>query len=135
MTPLQIEQKVREAFNDLGGTKAKKTTLRFGKTSPSHEFDLYENKKIIGGISTSPWFNKPKGSKRPTGNTSGQDRASTELLWLSLWQGSERRVHILTDKEMAERLFKKFSGACFSRSIEIHHYDVDKNTFRHVGTL
>ena len=135
MTALQIEKNVRGAFNQLGGTKAKKVTLRFGKDAPSHEFDIYEEKKVIGGISTSPWFNKPKGSKRPTNNTSGQDRAATELLWLALWQGPERRVHILTDKEMSDRLFKKFSGARFPRSVEIHHFDVTSKTFRHVETL
>ncbi|MGH8397633.1 MAG: hypothetical protein ACRETA_05245 [Gammaproteobacteria bacterium] len=135
VTALQNEKTVRDAFNGLVGTSAKKEILRFGKGAPSHEFDIFEKKKVIGGISTSPWFNKPKGSKRRTGNTAGQDRAATELLWLSLWQGPERRVHILTDKEMTKRLFKKFTGACFQKNVEIHHFDLESKKFRHVGTL
>lgn len=135
MTKLQIEKEVREAFNKLSRTSAKKKTINFGKGAPSHEFDIFEKRKVVGGISTSPWFNKKKDGKRRTSNTAGQDRAATELLWLSLWQGPERRVLILTDKEMAERLFKKFTGACFRKNIEIHHFDLDTNKFRHVGNL
>lgn len=135
MTALQIEKVVREEFNKLARTSAKKATLSFGEGAPLHEFDIFEKNKVVGGVSTSPWFNKPKDGKRPTGNTAGQDRAATELLWLSLWQGSERRVHILTDKEMAERLFKKFFGARFQKNVEIHHFNTETNEFRHVGTL
>jgi hypothetical protein len=133
--PLQIENNVRCELNKLLVTNASKVKLCCGKDGPSHEFDLYDEGKIIGGISTSPWFNEPKDKKRPTPNTSGQDRAATELLWLVLWHGSEKRVHILTDKEMAERLLKKFSGADFPKNIEIHHFDLQTKVFFHVGTL
>lgn len=135
MTALQIEKLVRDAFNTLASTSAKKETLSFGEGAPSHEFDIFEKNKVVGGVSTSPWFNKPKDGKRSTGNTAGQDRAATELLWLSLWQGPERRVHILTDTEMAERLFKKFSGTRFQKNVEILHFNIETSKFRHVGTL
>ena len=132
MTPLRVEEEVRTEFNKLEQTRAKKATLLFGKERnvASHEFDLYEKNKVIGGISTSPWFNKKR-----TSNTGGQDRAAAELLWLSLWHGRERRIHILTDEEMAKRLYKKFSGAIFQRNIEIHHFDLQKKKFSHIGTL
>lgn len=103
--------------------------------APSHEFDLFEKKVVVGGISTAPWCNKSFNGKRGTPNTSGRDRAATELLWLSLWQGPERRLHILTDSEMAEKLFKKFNGANFNCKLEIHHFDIENKKFRLVGTL
>jgi len=130
MTPQQIESMVRNEYNKSNNTNAQKTTLSIGHGNALHEFDIYEQNIVIGGISTSPWFNKT-GSN----NTGGQDRASTELLWLTLWQGSERRFHILTDEEMARRLFKKFSGAPFPHNIEIHHFEISTKMFSLVGTL
>lgn len=135
MSPLQIEQLVRDEFDKLSGNSTNKKTLRLSSQGPSHEFDIYEINKVIGGISTSTWFNKAKEGKKGTSNSSGQDRAATELLWLDLWPGNERRIHILTDQEMAIRLFKKFSGAKFQRSIEIHYFEINKKIFTHVGTL
>ena len=130
MTPQQIESLVRAEFNAANSTSAQKQTLSLGTWAASHEFDLYETNKVIGGISTSPWFNKSKSN-----NTGGQDRAATELLWLSLWPGGEKRVHVLTDKEMAHRLFKRFSGARFPHRIEIQHFDIKAKKFNVVGTL
>jgi len=130
MTPHQIESLVRAEFNKTNNTTAHKSTLRIGNGKASHEFDLYEQEKVIGGISTSPWFNK-SGSN----NTSGQDRAATELLWLALWQGNEKRVHVLTNKEMAFRLFNKFSETSFPQIIEIQHFNQNTKTFCSVGTL
>ena len=130
LTPQQVESLVRDAFNTANGASAQKQRLSLGAGAPSHEFDLYEANKVIGGISTSPWLNK-SGSN----NTGGQDRASTELLWLSLWPGCEKRVHVLTDGKMAQRLFRRFSGACFPQRIEIQHFDRKANVFSVVGTL
>jgi hypothetical protein len=130
MTPQQIESMIRDEFNKSNSTSAQKSTLSFGSGNVSHEFDLYEANKVIGGASTSPWFNK-SGSN----NTGGQDRAAAELLWLSLWQGNEKRVHVLTDKEMACRLFKRFSGACFPHRIEVPHFEINTKTFSLVGAL
>jgi hypothetical protein len=130
MTPLQIEALVRTEFNATNKLNAQKQTLSVGTGNASHEFDLYEKDKIIGGISTSPWFNK-SGSN----NTGGQDRAATELLWLSLWPGHEKRIHVLTDNEMAQRLFRRFASAGFPHRIEIQHFDIKTKTFSVIGTL
>ncbi len=130
MTPLQIESLVRAEFNKMNNTNAQKSKLSFGNSNASHEFDVYEKSRVIGGISTSPWLNK-SGSN----NTGGQDRAATELLWLSLWKGREKRVLILTDEEMADRVFKRFSGASFPSKIEIQHFVVNTRNFRVVGML
>lgn len=130
MTPQQIESLVRDEFNIANNASAQKHTLSLGAGTASHEFDLYETDKVIGGISSSPWFNKSKSN-----NTGGQDRAATELLWLALWSGSEKRIHVLTDKEMACRLFKRFSGARFPQTIQIQHFDIKTRKFTVVGTL
>ena len=132
MTRHQIESTVRTEYNKYKGTNAKKTRLSIGIGcgTASYEFDLYELNVVIGCISTSSWFNETG-----TNNTGGQDRASSELSWLSLWQGNESRVHILTDKEMAHRLFKKHSGALFPHSIEIHHFEINTKRFSLIGTL
>ncbi|WP_444893319.1 hypothetical protein ACJJIW_20830 [Microbulbifer sp. JMSA004] len=135
MSPLEVEKKVRDKLNKLIGTTAKKEILSLSEGGPSHEFDIFEEGKIIGGVSTSPWFNNPNAKGKQTGNTSGQDRAATEILWLTLWQGPERRLHILTDKEMADRIFKKFNGAVFPNNVEIQHFDLGSGSFNHVGTL
>ena len=105
MTAHSIESMVRSEFDKVYNTNTIKSKRNVGKKGPFHEFDLYEINKIIGGVNSSPWLNQT-GSN----NTGGQDRAATELLWLSLWQGSEKRVLVLTDKNMALNLFKKFSG-------------------------
>jgi hypothetical protein len=130
MTPQQIENLVRAEFNAANNVNAQKQTLSVGTGNASHEFDLYETGRVVGGISTSPWFNKSRSN-----NTGGQDRAATELLWLSLWPGNEKRVHVLTDKEMAQRLFKRFSGAGFPHRIEIQHFGIKTKEFSVVGTL
>jgi len=135
MTPLQIECLVRNEFNAVNSACAKKQTLLLGTAAASHEFDLYETCKVIGGISTSPWFNRPRSDKPRSNNTAGQDRAAAELFWLSLWAGDEKRVHVLTDKEMARRLFKRFSGACFPHRIEIQHFDMKARKFCVIGVL
>lgn len=130
MTPHQIELLVRTAYNVANSASATKKTLSLGTAAASHEFDLYETNKIIGGISTSPWFNKSG-----TNNTGGQDRAAAELLWLTLWPGSEKRVHVLTDKEMAHRLLKRFSGAGFPKKLEIQYFDLKAKKFTVEGTM
>lgn len=97
-----------------------------------HEFDLYEPNKVIGGISTSPWTNKT--SRRST-NTGGQDRVSTELLWLTLCPGDERRVMVLTDEDMAERLFERWQGCAFPHRIQIIFCNLSENRLQRVGVL
>ena len=56
--------------------------LLSARVAPIHEFDIYADGIVIGGVSTSPL--KTGGG---TSNTGGCDRACSELLWLSLWPG------------------------------------------------
>lgn len=76
---LEIELEIRNHFNSCYRVNTEKDVIRIGSKGASHEFDLYECSKVIGGITTSPWKNRTGSS-----NTGGQDRASTELLWLAL---------------------------------------------------
>ena len=126
----RIESDIRELFNKLEHVDAhkEKLSLRVGK--PSHEFDLYEKGKVIGGITTSPWKNQTG-----TNNSGGQDRVAAELLWLVLWQGQERRVMILSNKEMADRLWRRWEGCSFPNNIEIIYCDLLKKEFETIGVL
>ena len=130
MNKLKIESEIVSLFNSKNGTNAKKVVLQLGSDGASHEFDLCESDKVIGGITTSPWKNKT-GSP----NTGGQDRASTELLWLTLWNGNERRVMLLTDREMADKLYKRWKGCPFPKRIEIIYCNLSQRKFDMVGTL
>jgi len=67
--------------------------------------------------------------------TGGQDRASTELLWLTLWNGNERRVMILTNREMADKLYKRWKGCPFPKRSEIIHCNLPQREFDIVGML
>jgi hypothetical protein len=130
MNYIKKEKDVRDEFNHQNKTKTVKAVLPIGNQGAKHEYDLFEKGKIIGGISTSPWFNKT-GSN----NTGGQDRASAELFWLSLWNGMEKRVHILTDFEMAKRLHQRFKGVPLNAKIEIIHFDLTEKHFKSIGKL
>jgi len=100
---LKIESEAREAVNTLFGCSAVNQRISFGANGPKHEFDIYEKHTIVGGVSTSP-YRVGKGSI----NTGGKDRAASELLWLTLWPGNEKRIHVLTCANMANWLFHHF---------------------------
>ncbi len=129
---LRIESKVISLFNEVNGIESHKKRLQVGNAGATHEFDLYESGRVIGGVSTSPWTNK---TKRRSTKTAGQDRVSSELLWLSLWGGLERRVMVLTDIEMARRLHERFKGCPFPKHIEVVHCDPRKGQLNAVGRL
>lgn len=128
----KIESEITTLFNKQEQVNLKKTKLKVGQKDACHEFDIYEKGKFIGGISTSPWTNK---TPRRSTNTGGQDRVSTELLWLTLWVGKEQRVVILTDEEMATRTLQRWQGCPFTYQIKIIHYDDSKRLFETVGVL
>ncbi|MFC1908836.1 hypothetical protein ACFLXD_03095 [Chloroflexota bacterium] len=128
----EIESEIISLFNKQNQVEATKIVLKLGQEGASHEFDLYMPEKFIGGISTSPWTNK---TPRRSTNTGGQDRVSTELLWLNLWEGNEHRIIILTDREMADRLLKRWRGCAFPHQVEIIHYDLSVKYFETVGKL
>ena len=77
--PHQTEEIVKSSYNSKYSCDASKKTLPIGAQGGKHEFDLYEEGKVIGGISTSPWK-----TSNNNNNIGGQDRVSTELLWLIL---------------------------------------------------
>jgi len=52
MSPARFEEMARDAFSKSQGTKARKSVVSIGKTQ--HEFDLYQEGVVAGGISTSP---------------------------------------------------------------------------------
>ena len=95
-----------------------------------HEFDIYEKGKVTGGISTSPWTNKTG-----TNNTAGQDRVSTELLWLALWRGKEKRVLILTNHNMSKKIHGKFRGTPFAKKVDVFHFELKNQSFKYMGVL
>ena len=127
---LKKEALVRSEFNKQKKMNSKKERLTVGSGIATHEFDIYEADKVIAGISTSPWKNKSG-----TNNTGGQDRAAAEIFWLSIWVGKEDRSHILTDAEMASKIFQKFSGISFLNEVEILHFDMGTNSFSSKGFL
>ena len=128
----EIESQIISLFSKQNQVEANKTVLKLGQEGASHEFDLYVPRRFIGGISTSPWTNK---TLRRSTNTGGQDRVSTELLWLTLWEGNENRIIILTDKEMADKLLKKWRGCAFPHQIDIIYFNPSDKSFIKVGEL
>lgn len=128
---LMIEQLVREAFNAANGTKASKQHLYLPGGQARHEFDLYEQHQVIGGVSTSPWRTAKSGAN----NTGGQDRASAEIFLLTLWKGPERRVHVLTDEEMAIKLHRRYRGIPMAAQVDICHYSLRNAAFTVIGSL
>ncbi len=127
---LSVEAKAREAVALLYSCAPKCQRVAFPNGKPIHEFDVYAPNIVIGGVSTSPL--KTSGGKS---NTGGCDRASSELLWLSLWPGREKRIHVLTDKALAAWLVARYSGANFPHTISIYHYEVTTNTLSLVDNL
>jgi len=100
------------------------------ENGPIHEFDIYADGVVVGGVSTGTL--KTSGGNANTGSC---DRACAELLWLSLWEGPESRVHVLTDKSLAEWLVRRFMGAVFARSITVYYYDYPGDALHQVGVL
>jgi hypothetical protein len=115
---LAIEAAARSAVKRAYHCDAICRSLRVGNTVGLHEFDRYAEGIVIGGVSISPL--KTDGGNT---NTGGCDRACAELLWLSLWPGTETRIHVLTDRALADWLINQFGGANFPNRITICHYD------------
>ena len=130
--PLEVEETIRQLFNTTRSVNASKHRLPVGHGGAKHEFDLYEANSVIGGISTSPWTNK---TQIRSSNSGGQDRLSAELLWLTLWEGNEKRVVIVTDEEMARRLLLRFRGCPFPHQIEIVRFDDSSGILKSEGFL
>jgi hypothetical protein len=89
---LLIEASARAAVGRQFNCAPIRQHVVFPNGGTRHEFDIYVQGSLIGGVSTSP-LKVGAGNS----NTGGCDRASSELLWLSLWPGDERRIHVLTE--------------------------------------
>lgn len=127
---LNIESLARIALSRLLKCDAISKRIAVGTNGPTHEFDIYDSGKVVGGITTGT--HKTSAAKANTGTC---DRACAELLWLSIWPGEELRIHVFTDKPLAEWLVKRFSGAPFPRTIDIYHYKPASDAVTHVGTV
>jgi hypothetical protein len=127
---LRIEDEARRAVGRVYDCSPENRKIRIGGAGAVHEFDIYAENVVVGGVSTSPL--KIGQNNR---NTAGTDRASRELLWLLLWPGRETRIHVLTDKAHAQWLFGQFRGVAFPHAITIYHYDCANHALSQVGTL
>lgn len=127
---LQIEESARSAVNALYNSQATREKIPVADGGPVHEFDIYQANILIGGVSTSPYL-----TTKGKSNTGGRDRAAAELLWLSLWKGGEKRVHVLTCQSMASWLIRRFQGAGFPFPITIYHYCPESGKLSEIGVL
>ena len=127
---LIIEASARQVINGLFMANASNQRVIFSEGGPSHEFDIFQEGVIVGGVSTSP-LKVGKGSP----NTGGKDRAASELLWLTLWPGKEKRLHVLTDKNLADWLYRTYKGADFRYPISVYHYDRISQILTKIGVL
>ncbi|EMO12127.1 hypothetical protein LEP1GSC165_3959 [Leptospira santarosai str. CBC523] len=115
---LDLEEIIRTNFNKIYNASTEKKELSPSKTASKHEFDIYEKGKYIGGINSSKRL-----TSTGNNNTGGQDRVSSEILWLSLWKGKEKRILILTDLGMQEYIRKKYKDWEFPYNIEVICFD------------
>jgi len=130
-SPALFEEMARDAFNKSQGTKARKSVVSIGKVQ--HEFDLYQEGGVAGGISTSPWVNR---TAKHTNNSGGQDRVAAELLWLLLCNSARRKVLILKEKDMADGINHRFGGnGFFSPAVEVWLFDPTADTITHHSDL
>ena len=127
---LPIENCARMAVNELFGCNSVCAKKALSDNGPKHEYDIYHENEVIGGVSTSPYL-----TSKGKCNTGGRDRAAAELLWLSLWQGKESRVHVLTCESMANWLCKRFGGSIFPFKITIFHFCPVSKLLKEVGIL
>jgi len=131
MSPALFEKMARDAFNKSQNTKARKSVVSIGKVR--HEFDLYQEGVVAGGVSTSPWVNR---TAKRTNNSGGQDRVAAELLWLHLCNSVKRKVLILKEKDMADGINHRFGGSgFFSPAVEVWLFNPATDTITHQSDL
>lgn len=127
---LEIEDKARLAAGRAFRCSPIRSSCPIGSDGQVHEFDIFCKDVVVGGVTTSPL--STGGGNR---NTGGCDRAASELLWLTLWPGAEVRVHVLTDKPLAEWLVRRYRTAGFPHPISIYHFDIEVNKLNSIGIL
>lgn len=117
----QLEPAIRQAFNEQFGCNAERRTVTVGRKTASHAFALHDAGKALGAIVPA--------SQRAF------ETAATEILWLCLWEGPERRVIIAAELELVQRLVTVFHGCYFPTQIEAFHYDAGAKSFYRAGRL
>jgi hypothetical protein len=127
-----VEAAVRAAFDRSCGASSARARLAVGRRGAEHEFALHVPGRVIGAIVTARWAGVVDAG---SGTTPGPDRASAELLWLSLWEGRERRVLVATDLELAQRLVGRYAGCYLPAQVEVHHCDVASGSLYLAGRI
>ncbi|MBX9630063.1 MAG: hypothetical protein K2X67_06020 [Burkholderiales bacterium] len=116
-----FEPAIRQAFNEQFGFGAERRTVTVGRKTASHEFALHDAGKVLGTIV-------------PSSNRAFEI-AATEILWLCLWEGPERRVVITSELELAQEMITAFHGCYFPTQIEAFHFDAAAKSFYRAGRL
>lgn len=126
------ETEVRDAFNAVFDCQASAATPIVGGRTATHPFALFDAGRVIGAIVAAPW--RDRAAPEP-GASPGQDRAAAELLWLTLWEGPERRVLVVTDLDMAQGLITRFHGCYVPADIDVLHFDIAARSFYLAGRV
>ena len=116
---LHIEELARAAINDWYGFSSVCSKEQVAGNGPTHEFDIFEQDKIIGGVTTATYKTSNGNS-----NTGGRDRVVAELFWLNAWKGEEQRVIVLTCPLMSAWLYNRVDGIGFPKPVSIFHFDI-----------
>lgn len=127
---LRVEGLARDSLAAQLKCNAASAKLAVGSGGPIHEFDVFDEGIVIGGVSTGT-FRTSTGKT----NTASRDRAAAELLWLSLWQGDETRVHLMTDRPLADWVYQRFGRAPFPCTIDIYHYCQVSSALELIGSV
>lgn len=120
------EEIIRKCFNEKFKLKTRKEKhVKVG--TKEHEYDIYQEGKVAGGITTGK--SKTSRSKGKNPNSGSRDRACREILWLNLVEDVKRRVLVVTDQGMFDYLVRQFKGANFNKKIEIMLFNYENKTF------
>ncbi|MEO8038276.1 MAG: hypothetical protein ABI794_05870 [Betaproteobacteria bacterium] len=119
--PSLLEPAIRVAFNGHFQCAAERRSVTVGRKSAHHDFALHEAGKVLGTI--------VERSERAF------EAAATEILWLCLWEGPERRLVVTPELALAQRLVTAFQGCYFPTQIEAFHFDGASRSFYRTGRL
>lgn len=127
-----LEAVARDAFNAVFDCRAQPATPIVGGRTARHAFSMVDPGRVVGAIIVAPWRERMLPESVPT---PGQDRATAELLWLTLWEGPERRVLVVTDLDMAQGLITRFHGCYVPAHIDVLHFDLAAHSFYLAGRV
>ncbi len=127
-----VEGTVRDAFNAVFDGVAQPASPVVGGRAARHPFSLFDPGRVIGAIVAAPWRDRVQ---QESSSSPGQDRATAELLWLTLWEGPERRVLVVTDLDMAQGLITRFHGCYVPANIDVLHFDAAAHSFYLAGRV